>query len=886
MGEAWANTAEVEGAAEEGGGRPKEVTQSVVVDCLALDLLLNKPSALECVVVPWLRTCLESMLSKTTTYSRPAMNSSARNHRSGGGAAAAAEAAAPDNPLLSAAVEEEEEDAGGLDEGGAAANNGVLCAIIGLGSVAASLLPTLLRLFFWLPFPSPQSICDVRLVGLAIRTAGGAKGLEAMTCVVQQQAEKPHLLAAAAYALSAYSFELVGHTSALCVPPGAMRRRSGAKKGNTSLFQLVTDDLPASLAASPTMEELRPLWSNDDPLLLFPTATTSAPTGPHLCLQSSPPYRPTHLMIDAEVARCELMAHLSSNQFRACHAHPHVMVLLHDALSARLLGDVVTPAAQRLYSPILSQLRRDLHRVLADDIASIAPQEQSLLRLPTLPYSLRFFAGDQDTLFAVESALLHALLARPAAALVQEQALMSLCALPPEARAHVVQPVTNFFIELTHTMHWRQTATMRRSVVQTADSSGHPVLGPGSCIGTGEVNSDEAVVAAAAIAAGTVCMNPFAPSSCVDSCVVALVPVFQKLVHSPLWRLRHAACVGLARIGPLAPNPSSIIDFFVNCLALRAPLLTEERSSSQPPSAAAERSPQLPLLQSATVVWCLAQQQQGGVRALLRLLQDPQQPLEVHHWCAFLLAEVDVHKACGKLGGCKSLDADALLDEMVQVLGRLIVMQGALEENTVLLCVRALAGVVHRCYTNATSPTGTTESATDAVLVLDTPKSVQEAVDYYQEEQPNACFTVLTSVLETALLPTNVLKALCLYLCRYCGCHGELYVSEMLLQSRSVASRTAAAFGLRACGAKVLRSVVLGMNDDSYDVRREAFETLTVIGASAALEVLRQRPAEQRYQVRAALRDCLLLDAGRPVRRQVAELLYHALLTEEPLVAR
>ncbi|CBZ35677.1 hypothetical protein, conserved [Leishmania donovani] len=888
MGDAWATTTQAEDAARAGGEHP-EVTEPVVVDCLAMDLLLNKPDALEYIVVPWLRTRLESMMP---THSADRMNSSARKHRGRGKAVAA-------NPLRRTGESEAE----GVDEGDAAANNSVLCAVIGLGPVAFTLLPTLLQLLIWLPPPSPTSMCDVRLVGLAIRTAGGADGLEAVIRIVQQQAEGPHVLAAAAYALGTYSFELVGHTSVLCVPAGAMRRPD-AKGGADSLFQLAPDDLSASpadsLSASPMMEELRPLFGRD-PLLFSPTATTAAPTGRHLLyLQSPPPYRPTHVMVDAELARCELLAYLRSDQFRVTHAHPYVMALLNDALSARLLSAVVTPAAQSLYSPTISRLRRDLHRVLAEGAAGTAPHQRGnddgsdvdekgaaaheLLRLPLLPYSLdRFFAEEKDMLFALESALVHALLASSATPLVQEQALMSLSTLPPVARVHVVQPVTDFFIRSARTLQLRQATTMRRSVAQ-AGRTDPPATGRGPRNGAREADADDNVTVAAAIAAGTVCVNPLAPSSCVDSCVASLVPVFQELLYSPLWRVRHAACVGLACVGPLTADPSSIVDFLLTCLVLHAPLVTEESGSSQAPSAAATRSPELPL-QSATVVWCLAQQRQGGARALLQLLQDPQQPSQVHHWCAFQLAEVDVREACAKLNRGKFPEADALLDEMVQVLSRLIVTQGALEEDTVLLCVRALAEVVYRHYVNARTP-ASTAAAMDAVLSLDTALPAQEAATCCQEEEPNACYIVLTSVLESALLPTNVLKALCLYLCRYGGGHGELYACKALLQSSSVAVRTAAAFGLRACGAKVLRSVVLGMNDDSFDVRRESFETLTAIGAAAALEVLHQRPAEHRYQVQAALRDCLLQDASRPVPRKAAETLYCALVSEEPLAAQ
>ncbi|KAG5474503.1 hypothetical protein LSCM1_03289 [Leishmania martiniquensis] len=886
MGDAWTATTQAEHEAGCGDAHLKEVTESVVVDCLAMDLLLNKPSALECIVVPWLRTRLESMMATRSAERTSSSLPYSRGRRS----VVAANA-------LSCTEQVEAES---VREGDAAANNSVLCAIIGLGGAAFTLLSTLLQLLLWLPPSSPTSVCDVRLVGLAIRTAGGADGLQALIRTLQGQEEGPHVLAAAAYALSTYSFELAGHTSVVCIPTGAMCHLVGGE-GAAELFQLVPGSFAATDAAStsatPMMEELQPLWSRNP--FLSHTSTTAVPTRPHLLyLQSPPPYRHTHVMVDAEVARCKLMAHLCSDQFHSTHAHPHVMALLNDALSARLLSAVLIPAVQTRYCPVVSQMRRDLHRVLADDAASIASRERAhtgssdtgskpaalpgLLRLPLLPYSLHHFAGEKDTLFALESALVHALLARPAAALVQEQVLLSLSTLPPEARVHVVQPVTDFFIRLARTLQLRQTMTMRRPLVQAACSSPFPTdCGPYGR--AEEVDADEAVAVSAALAAGTVCVNPLASCSCVDSCVAALVPVFKELLHSPLWRVRHAACVGLARIGPLTADPSSIIDVLLTRLGLHAPLITGESGSSASPSAAAMRP--LPL-QSATVVWCLTQQGPGGVRALLQLLQDPQQPPQVHHWSAFQLAEVDVHETCAQVSERESSEASALLDEFIQALGRLIATQGALEEDTVLLCVRALAEVVHRYYTTATSPTNNTDAPMFAALSLDTAQPTQEAASCYQEEEPNSCFTVLTSVAEAALLPNNVLKALCLYLCRYGGRHGELYACELLLQGSSVGGRAAAAFGLRACGAKALRSVVLGMNDDSFDVRRESFETLTSIGAAAALEVLRQRPAEHRHQVRDVLRDCLLRDASRPLPRKVAETVYRALQSEELLSAQ
>jgi hypothetical protein len=881
MGDAWAaaikqreetaarNTRN--GAAE---GQVVRNDEDEVVDCLALSLLLNKPAALQHIAVPLLRTQLQNALRLL------------REHEEEVGSAS--ESVRTLCTSLGSGTSEEAEEEEGRGRKGQAKSpalaartahfNNVICAVVGLGSAASSLLPMLLHLLLQLPPPTSTSLCDVRLVGLAIRTCGAAEGLQALTRIVEERREATHVLTAAAYAISSYAYELAGHTSVVCVPAGTLQRA----RGEEAKYRVVPDRQLA-LAASGAVslaslgKELQPLWSGSPPFSTS-TSTTGAPTVIHLVhVQSPPPYRPTHIIIDAEAARQSLRLYIASNVFCVRRDHPYVMVLLDDALNSDLLCPVLAEASSvRTFKPIWDRLRRELHHVLCRDQTTPSVKAGCAaalgLRLPLLPYSMQdFFADEKDMLFAVESALVHALVS-PAAPLFQEQALLSLCTLPPEARVHVVQPLTDFFLKAVRRFQLRHTVTMRR-------------IDRDKCNGA-EGAAEEAVVVAAAIAASKVCVNPLAPTASTSGCIAALVPVFKELLQASQWRVRHAACIGLARVGPYTTDPASVVDVFLS-------LLTPAAASSFLGNTSVSEG-HLPALQPATIVWCLAQQQQGGVRALLRVLQDTHESPPVHNCCALQLADVDVCEACQEVDQPDTPESDALLDQLVQVLGKLIAMQGALEENTVLLCVRALAEVVHRAATvvhgapelrtaalaEVPSRVGVSPSIVPCVLPLQSAHLEQEAVTYFQTEPINSCFTVLTSVMEAALLPTNVLKALCLYLCKYGGAHGELYVCEMLLEDSSVVARSAAAFGLRACGAKVIRSVVLGMNDVSFEVRREALETMEAIGAAKVLTVLQHRPAEHRHQVLAALRDCLLQDAERLVALKAANTVYRALARE------
>ncbi|KPI84003.1 hypothetical protein ABL78_6944 [Leptomonas seymouri] len=852
-----------------------------VVDCLALGLLLNKPAALQHIAVPLLRAQLKNALREL------------RDDRNDNGSSPRQDATPYINDYLDSSQAEDQKSAGGkpltrspASAARAASFNSVLCSVIGLGGAASTLLPLLLQLLLQLPPPRPNSICDFRLVGLAIRTSGAAEGLCALTRIVEGRTEAPHVLTAAAYAISTYAYELPGHTSVMCVPAGTLQRSR-----DDALYRLVPGTLlvMSSQCSSTSIEdverELCPLWSGSA-MLSSVAVTNATPTGTHVIYtQSPPPYQPTHMVIDAEAARQSLQMFIASEVFRVRCDHPYLMVLLDDALNSSLLCPVLAESSnERIFKPIWDRMRRNLHHLLCNDRASTESTQDHTtargLQQPLLLYSIQdFFADEKDMIFALESALVHALVSR-SAPIFQEQALLTLSALPPEARVHVVQALTDFFLKVIRRYELRHSTTMRRASANAHDSSGSGTQRYGN-YGDAEGAAEEAVVVAAVIAASTACANPLTPEACTSSCIAVLTPVLMDLLHSSQWRVRHAACIGLARVGPYTADPPSIVDLFVSLFAPSA-------SSSSLPNALARECHE-PTLLPATIAWCLAQQQQGGVRALLLTLQNSQESPLVRDWCAFQLAGVDVYEACQEVDMTETPEADALLDEMVQVLGKLIATQGALEEDTMLLCVRALAEVVHRaaaCVDRSDSGfvsyvvapgVGAFPSPTPCVLPLQTVQMEQEAATYYECEPLNSCFTALTSVMEAALLPANVVKALCLYLCKYGGAHGELYVCEMLLEGTSVAARAAAAFGLRACGAKVIRSVVLAMNDASFEVRRESLDTMDFIGAANVLAVLHHRPAEHRHQVLAALRDGLLQDAGRSVTRKAAETVYRSL---------
>lgn len=879
MGDAWAASRKMRGGgcrstASKSKERRRDVEtvqrdEDEVVDCLALTLLLNKPAALRHITIPLLRTQLRRALrelrnTEDSTQSSEQFGADGDDHS---GAEVKTQSYAH-----RLAGDGERIPASSATEGTYSELDRVLCAVIGLGSAASSLLPHLLQLLLQLPPRTSNAVCDVRLVGLAIRTTGAAEGLRALTRIVEERAELPHVLVAAAYGLSTYAYELAGHTSVVCVPAGALQR----SRDDDALFCLVPE--AKSMPNAAVEEALRPLWSKAS-LPALHRVGKDAQTGVQaVATQSPPPYCPTHVVIDAEAALQSLRLYIASDVFRVRRDHPFVFVLLDDALNAsHLCSTMAAVLSEQVYKPIWDRMRRELHHALhtyqttAQGSANVEILAGGL-QSPLLLYSIHdFFAEEKDILFAVEAALVHALVSRSAAAF-QEQALLSLSSLPAEARIHVVQPVTDFFLKAVNRYQLRHAATMRRApsaAAAAARAAGEETANHcRNCDNNDCRDAEEAVVVAAALAVGAVCVNPLAPAACTAGCIHAVVPVLTELLRASQWRVRHAACVGLARVGPYTADPTAVVDLLTSQLAASA------STTAAGPAPASTR--QFLPLQPATVVWCLGQQQQGGARALLRVLQDTRESQPLQDWCAFQLADLDVRAACNELGGANAAtpESDALLDELVQVLGRLIATQGALEEDTVLWCVLALAQVVHRAALNGRQAA---PAPPPCIVPLQTAQEEQEAATYYQDEPLNSCFTVLTSVMEAALLPTNVLKALCLYLCHYGGAHGELYVCEMLLESPSVAARSAAAFGLRACGPKVVRSVVLGMNDASFEVRREALDTMEALGAARVLAVLRQRPAEHRRQVLEALRDCLLQDAGRAVARRAADTLYRAL---------
>lgn len=826
MGDAW--------------GAPDPQPDEIVLDCLVLAILLNKTSAVRSIVVPLLGAQLQSRLRLLQALSRKTVDGAGADMCPG-------------------------------SEEFASSTADLLCAIAGLGHRAACLLPPLLDLFWSLPADSSM-LCDVRLVCLAIRCVGGGKGLSFFIRIVADRSAPPHVLAAAVYGLAVFSYTLFGSTKVLCAPPGSLQRDRGGP------LHCIVREATASPSIS-TAEALGPLLGEaiDAEITAASSLATAPPMTAKPYIMAPPPYAATHIIIDGEAARQELLRFLASESLDATGNEGALpLLLLLKNVDATLLRPALVPSAVREYQLGWGQAHRKLREL--EDAYLLSADTALACLAPPLPYAYDpHFSSEADTLFTVEAALIKLLL-HSTTPLVQEQVLAAVATLPPVVRQHVAQPIVDFLQELLRSFAARWASTMRRSSNNDIETQ------------------QEAVLVAACLATGTVLVNAFAPPEV--EAIAVVVPMLMELLNSPRTRVRHAACLALSLLGPYTPDPGAIVD-------LQVALLQRSRAAPVPEGGGVASDPGSGMdlsIQPASIIWALVQQGEGGVRALLRVLQDPKWGEEVHVSCAWQLAQVDVYQSCGvspSASAASAADATALLDEMIQVLGRLIAVQGALGEVAVLHCVRALAELVHATTSSSrrqamkTRLTGTmattaSDAAIDAALSdhisrhRRLPEEEEEASAYYSTtEEPNDCYTVLCSIIEAALVPSNVLKGLFFYLCAYGGVEGELYTCRALFEGSRVGSRAAAAYGLRACGAKVIRSLVLGMNDSSFEVRRESFDTLEKIGADAVVQVFRRRSPQQRHQVVEALRDCLLRDAGRGVCRQAAEQIYDRLHQSE-----
>ncbi|KEG12446.1 serine/arginine repetitive matrix protein 1 [Trypanosoma grayi] len=556
-------------------------------------------------------------------------------------------------------------------------------------------------------------------------------------------------------------------------------------------------------------------------------------------LQLPPPYRPTHVILHAETVRRQLLQFTASMDFRrALHTYETLPLVLQDFA----LGAPEACRQQGMPEAVQESLRR--HESELEDASKLPPR--------VLPFSYDpCFIGREDEQFAIEETLITILLDGRTPLSVVEQTLVSLASLPGFVTIHVAPPVLDYVIQC-----------VSRYEQQCADES----------------DGGEAAVVAGLVALGRLVRHEgTSPTVTNTACELLL-----HNLGAPSWRVRHAACIGLGEVGAVSNMPEATARALTTCLHDDA-------------------------MNHETVAWALARLGLRGVRALLERITSGHRssssnnssgggnnnkiisnsgasggvscsstlelPVSTRVACVRALAKIDMLEASLGVEG----DTRRLREMVVQRLG-VAIAAGDIEEDVVLECAYALAEVIGRSSSN--NKGGGNAGSSGAVAHH---HRSEEAAMYYHSETPNEAFEIMKELIESVVLPFSVQKALLYSLCAYGGAHGELYVSQTAIQSPAVASRAAAAFGLRACGGKVIRTLALALNDDTAEVRLEAFDTLSDVGANSVLAVLRTRPHQHTQQVVAALRDCLLRDMGRSARRQAAQDLYAALTRNRTL---
>ncbi|RNF17094.1 serine/arginine repetitive matrix protein 1 [Trypanosoma conorhini] len=684
-------------------------------------------------------------------------------------------------PLLLAELAEQaeskEEDAGDANS----RMSHILCALIGFGGLAASALPLLLETL-------THAVGCPRLVALAIRAVGGDEGLRALCRVARCDRMHPGVRAAAVYGISTLAYPVLGHTTVYCV---------GAP-GLSGVLVFYQPPVPASYMEVGTDGERRREPS----------------------LQRPPPYRPTHIILSAEVMRKQLIQFTATRNFRRATSSYETLPLV--------LSDFARDAPEACRQQGLpDDVQEALHQCALelDDVSHASPR--------VLPFSYDpHYAGREEELFAVEEVLMTILHNRRTPLSVVEQTLVSVASLPDFATTHAASPVLDYVI---------------RSVSHFEQQGG------------GAIDGEESVLVAGLVALGRLLRNEGTSPSVIDTACGVLL----HNLSSPSCRLRHAACVGLGEVGAVSNRPGDIaraltaalndaamnhetVAWALTRLGLRGVRLLLDRIAPPPPAPPAA-------VGSSSGGSNRRDTSDDGRRHSVEVL-----PASVRMLCARALGKVDFLTV--SLGVHE--DARRLREELMRSLAA-ILAAAQVEEEVALECAYALGEAAGTCVDGGT-PAPCREE--------------EEAASYYRSETPNEAFAVLKGLVEAVLLPLPVEKALFYALCCYGGAHGELYVSQTAIQSSLVVLRAAAAFALRVCGGKVIRTVVLALNDDDAGVRLEAFDTLDAIGVEAVLAVLRLRPHQHTHQVVAALRDCLLRDLGRETRRQAAQDLYAALL--------
>ncbi|KAF8283067.1 hypothetical protein TcBrA4_0077480 [Trypanosoma cruzi] len=651
----------------------------------------------------------------------------------------------------------------------------ILCALIGLGGLAAGVLSLLLDML-------TKSLGCPRLVALAIRAVGGDEGLHALCRLARCEQMDQGVHTAAVYGIGTLAYPALGHTDVYCV---------GAPGLNGTIVFYQPPVLVGYVEVGNDGERRR-----------------------ETSLQCPPPYRPTHVILSAELVRNKLLQFTVSRNFRrATGIYETLPLVLRDF--ARDAPEACR--LQGLSDDVQETLRRCALEL--DDVSHFSAR--------VLPFSYDpHYAGRKEEVFAVEEVLMNVLYNPKTTLGVVEQTLVSIASLPDFATAHAAFPVLDYVIKCV-TRFERE--------------------------GDAAVEGEKAVLVAGLVALGRLLRNEGTPPAVIDTACVVLL----HNLDSSSCRLRHAACIGLGEVGAVVNNPGVV-----------ARALTDALSDAA--------------MNHETVAWALTRLGLRGVRVLLdqiapgdgksssRTSGDWQEkkngsrhhaaavlPISTRMICARALGKVDFLTV--SLGIHE--DARRLQEELVRRLAAAIT-SAQMEEELALECSYALAEAVS-INLNGKTPT---------------PCRDEEAASYYRSETLNEAFQVLKGLVDSVPLPLSVNKALFYSICLYGGAHGELYASQTAIQAPLVALRAAATFGLRACGGRVIRTVVMALNDDDAAVRVEAFDTLDAVGVKDVLRVLRTRPQKHTQQVIAALRDSLLRDMGRGAKRQAARDLYAALL--------
>ncbi|ORC87009.1 serine/arginine repetitive matrix protein 1 [Trypanosoma theileri] len=715
----------------------------------------------------------------------------------------------------------------------------ILCALIGLGELAAAALPILLEMLM-----TRRGVA--KLVALAIRAVGGDDGLHAL-CRIARNRNDPHIRSAAIYGVSTLANPVLGSTNVYCLSTAGLR--------NTVVFYQPPVQSGYVEINSESGEPLR-----------------------EMSLQRPPPYRPTDVFLHAETVRQQLLHFTASRLFRrSTHSYAVLPLVLHNFTNAA----VEASQQEEMPQTILIALRRYANEL--DDISSLPPR--------VLPFSYDpHYIHREDELFAVEETLMTVLLDPHTPPCVMEQSLVSLASLPDFATTHVAPALLDFVVhcvsrfeqhcvDVNHNSvdgeytdkQCRLTSKDKHSKEKTKDNDKE-----GGGRGEEEeekekekeveveegIAVDVAVLVAGLVALGRIVRSEGTPPIVTDTACEVLI---HNLVALPV-RVRHAACIGLGEIGAMSNKTELMAQALNDCL--NDSVMNHE-----------------------TVAWALARLGQPGVSLLLDRITHEEHsqnikiggvalPMSIRLMCVRALATIDIPVV--SLG--VPLVASQLREMLVQRLG-MIVAANKMEENILLECVYAIAEIIgnpNNNNKNSSSSSGknnviASRNGDSAAMVSFSGKFHDEAAVYYRNEVPNEAFEVLKSLLESSNLPFSVQQALFYSLCAYGGAHGELYTSQTAIQSPIVLSRAAATFGLRACGGKVIRTLAVALNDEAVEVRLEAFDTLTAIGVDPILTVLRTRPHQHTRQVIAALRDCLLRDIGRNAKRQVAQELYTAI---------